>query len=114
MPGSRPRRSAHAGARCPASVSEVAKCPVILARTPASTGSTPVRKASSGRPPQAGFHIHLWPMAHTLRGTWAGSVMPHSVAATMSQCSSAVTNRLRLSGLCRSQWSSLEKPHSEE
>ena len=36
-------------------------------------------------------------------------VMPHSVAATMSQCSSAVTKRARFSGLCRSQCSSLAK-----
>jgi hypothetical protein len=73
-----------------------------------------VRKESGGRPPSDAFHIHLWPIAHTLRGARSGSVMPQSVAATMSQCSSAVTNRDRLSGLCRSQWSSFEKPHSEE
>ena len=40
--------------------------------------------------------------------------MPHSTAATMSQCSSAVTSLPRLSGLWRSQCSSFEKPHSEE
>ncbi len=32
----------------------------------------------------------------------------------MSQCSSAVTKLSRLSGLCRSQCSSLAKPHSDE
>ena len=41
-------------------------------------------------------------------------VMPASVAATMSQCSSAVTNFARFSGLWRSQWRSLAKPHSWE
>ena len=41
-------------------------------------------------------------------------VMPASVAATMSQCSSTVTILSRLSGLCRSQCSSFEKPHSCE
>ena len=44
----------------------------------------------------------------------AGSVMPQSVAATMSQCSRAVTKRSRLPGLWRSQCSSLAKPHSWE
>src|ERR1035437_4152934 len=35
-----------------------------------------------------------------------GSMTPHSVAATMSQCSNAEANWLRFSGLWRSQWSS--------
>ena len=63
---------------------------------------------------QLAFHIHLWPIAHVLRFTFFGSVMPHSVAATMSQCSNAETNSSRLSGLCRSQCSSFENPHSDE
>ena len=88
--------------------------PPSLPRTPASSGSTAARNSSGGRPPSAAFHIHLWPMAQTLRGTSAGSVMPHSTAATMSQCSSAVAKRARFSGLWRSQCSSLAKPHSEE
>ena len=53
-------------------------------------------------------------MAQMLRGACAGSVMPHSSTATMSQCSSAVTKRSRLSGFRRSQCSSFENPHSEE
>jgi hypothetical protein len=56
----------------------------------------------------------LWPIAHTLRGTRDASAMPHRTAATMSQCSSAVTNSSRLSGLWRSQCSNFEKPHSDE
>ena len=48
---------------------------------------------------QLGFHSHLWPIAQTLRLTFLGSVMPQSVAATMSQCSKAETNSRRLSGL---------------
>ena len=72
------------------------------------------QERSDGRPPRAGFHSHLWPMAQTLRFTFLGSVMPHSVAATMSQCSNAETNSERFAGLCRSQCSSFEKPHSEE
>ena len=39
------------------------------------------------------------PIAQMLRDTCAGSVMPQSTAATMSQCSSAVAKRARLSGL---------------
>ena len=73
-----------------------------------------MRNSSGGRPPRARFHIHLWPMAQTLRFTFFGSVMPQSVAATMSQCSKAEANCPRLSGLWRSQCSSLENPHSEE
>ena len=42
-----------------------------------SSGSTPSRKSSGGNPPSDSFHIHLWPMAQTLRGACAGSVMPH-------------------------------------
>ena len=114
MPARSPILDAHSGARCPASLSEVAKRPEIFSRTPASSGSTAVRKPSDGRPPSAALHIHLWPMAHTLRGTCSGSVIPHSTAATMSQCSSAVTNRPRMSGLCLSQCSSFENPHSDE
>ena len=72
------------------------------------------RNSSGGSPPRARFHIHLWPMAQTLRETCAGSVMPQRTAATISQCSSAVAKRARLSGLWRSQWSSLAKPHSLE
>ena len=64
--------------------------------------------------PVARFHSHLCPIAQTLRLTFFGSVMPHSVAATMSQCSKAEANSDLLSGLCRSQCSSLENPHSEE
>jgi hypothetical protein len=44
----------------------------ILSRTPASSGSTAVRNSSGGRPPQSGFHIHLWPMAQMLRGNSVG------------------------------------------
>ena len=92
----------------------VAYTPPILARTPASSGSTATRKSSGGRPPSCSFHIHLCPMAQMLRGTAAGSLMPHRTAAAMSQCSSAVAMRSRLAGLWRSQCSSLAQPHSEE
>ncbi len=94
--------------------SEVWYRPPIFARTPASSGSTAARNSSGGSPPSPAFHIHLWPMAQTLRGTSSGSPIPHSTAATMSQCSSAVAKRARFSGLCRSQCSSLAQPHSEE
>ena len=53
-------------------------------------------------------------MAQTLRLTLAQLLIPHSVAATMSQCSKALANFSRLLGLCRIQWSSFAKPHSEE
>ena len=99
MPARSPSLSAHAGARRPARRSEVANRPVIFLRTPDSSGSTAVRKLSGGSPPSAALHIHLWPIAQTLRGTFAGSVIPHSTAATMSQCSNAVTNRPRFPGL---------------
>ena len=76
----------------------------VLARracraTPPSSGSTAARNSSGGKPPQRGFHSHLWPMAQTLRVTPRGSVMPQSVAATMSQCSSAVAKRVALVGI---------------
>ena len=48
-------------------------------------------------------------MAQTLRFASLGSVMPLSVAATMSQCSKAEANWLRLSGLWRSQWKQFGK-----
>ena len=44
----------------------------------------------------------------------SGSLMPHSTAATISQCSNAVAIWSRLPGLLRSQCSSFEKPHSDE
>ena len=53
-------------------------------------------------------------IAQTLRLTALASVTPQSVAATMSQCSSAVLKAARFSGLCRSQCSSLANPHSCE
>ena len=53
-------------------------------------------------------------IAHALRFTLPGSVIPQSVAATMSQFSKAEAKRPRFSGLLRSQWSSFEKPHSDE
>src|SRR2546425_12010683 len=64
--------------------------------------------------PSEVFHIHLWPIAQMLRLTFFASVMPQSVAATMSQCSKAEMNFERLAELWRSQWRSLEKPHSDE
>ena len=54
--------------------------------------------AAAGRRVSA-FHIHLWPMAQTLRFAFRGSVMPQSVAATMSQCSKAETNFARCVGV---------------
>ena len=73
-----------------------------------------MRKSSGGNPPFDSLHSHLCPIAHTDRGTFSALVSPESTAATMSQCSSAVANRPRLSGLWRSQWSSLANPHSDE
>src|SRR5213075_975683 len=83
-------------------------------RPSASRGSTFVRNFSGGYPPSEAFHIHLWPIAQMLRLTFFASVMPHSVAATISQCSNAETNSARFPELCRNQCSSLEKPHSDE
>ena len=99
IPGRSPSFSAQRGDNVPAILSEVAYSPSNFARTRASKGSTFTRKLSGGRPPSAGFHIHLCPIAHTLRFTRAGSVMPQSVAATMSQCSNALANCSRLPGL---------------
>ena len=62
---------------------------------PLNSGSTEARNASGGRPPHFAFHIHLWPIAQTERGRSAADVMPHRVAAIMSQFSSAVTKRSR-------------------
>jgi len=50
----------------------------------------------------------------TLRFNSLTVLMPLSVAATMSQCSRAVTKCERFSGLWRSQCRSLAKPHSCE
>jgi hypothetical protein len=49
-----------------------------------------------------------------LRFTCAGLVIPHSVAATMSQFSKALAKFLRFSGLWRSQCNSFAHPHSDE
>ena len=72
--------------------SEVRYSPSSLSRMPSKSGSTLERNSCGGRPPHFGFQIHLWPMAQTLRLACRGSVMPASVAATMSQCSKAVAN----------------------
>ncbi len=72
------------------------------------------RSSSLGKPPSCLFHNHLCPIAQMLRLTFFGSVMPQSVAATMSQCSKADSNAERCAGLWRSQCSSFENPHSEE
>src|ERR1039458_2472518 len=89
--------------------------PKILCYSPLmGNPATFIRKLSGGRPPSCRFHSHLCPMAQTLRFTFLGSVMPQSVAATMSQCSNAETNSVRAAGLWRSQCRSLEKPHSDE
>src|ERR1700691_2120829 len=114
IPARNPSFSAHSGDRCPEILSLVRYSPPILAGIPANTGSTATKNSSGGKPPHLGFHIHLWPMAQTLRLRSLTAAIPLSVAATMSQCSSAVLNNDRFSGLWRSQWSSLEKPHSEE
>jgi hypothetical protein len=53
-------------------------------------------------------------MAQTLRFAFRGSVIPQSVAATMSQCSKAEANSARFAGLCRNQCKSFENPHSDE
>src|SRR5205809_1146793 len=113
-PAFNPSLSAHLGASVPANWSEVAYSPFSFSRTPANNGSTLVRNESGGKPPNWKFQSHLCPAAQTLRFTFPGSVMPHSVAATMSQCSKAETSSARLEGLCRSQCKSFEKPHSDE
>src|SRR5580704_3427531 len=114
IPAFSPSFSAHSAVSVPAIVSLAAYRPFNLSRTPPSSGSTLVKNFSDGNPPSAEFHIHLCPIAQIDRGAFAGSVIPQSTAATMSQCSSAVANFSRLSGLLRSQCSSLEKPHSDE
>ena len=67
IPARSPSFSAHSAERCPASLSLVRYSPPIFARTPASSGSTATRNSSGGSPPHFGFHIHLWPIAQTLR-----------------------------------------------
>src|ERR1700733_11178802 len=114
MPGLRPRSLAHFSESVPAIELEVRYSPPIFSRIPSNNGSTLDKNDCGGRPPHLGFHIHLCPMAQMLRFTFAGSVTPVSVAATMSQCSSAVAKLSRLSGLCRSQCNSLANPHSWE
>src|ERR1039458_9504774 len=114
MPGLSPSSAAQCAESRPAIWSEVAYSPPSFSRTPDNNGSTLTRNSSGGRPPSFGFQSHLWPMAHTLRFTRLGSVMPQSVAAIMSQCSKAETNSERFSGLCRNQCRSFEKPHSDE
>ena len=114
MPALRPISAAHFSESVPATESEARYSPPIFSRIPSSSGSTLDRNACGGSPPHFGFHIHLSFIAQILRFTFAGSVTPVNVAATMSQCSSAVANRSRFSGLCRSQCSSLAKPHSCE
>ena len=105
---------AHSAERWPAMWFEVRQSPASFSRTPSSRGSSVERNCCGGRPSHLGLHIHLWPMAQALRLTSAGEVMPQRVAATMSQCSKAEANCSRLSGLWRSQWRSLAKPHSCE
>src|SRR6266852_2865999 len=114
MSGFSPSFSAQQGESFPAIWSEVRYSPSNFSRTPASKGSTLVKNSSGGKPPSFAFQSHLCPMAQMLRLTCFTSVTPHSVAATMSQCSNAETNAERLAGLWRSQCSSLENPHSEE
>ena len=79
----------------------------------ASSGSTEVRNSSEGRPPHFAFHIHLWPMAQMLRGRSAGGDAAErgDDHVAIFECGDEVAP---LSGLCRSQCRSLEKPHSEE
>ncbi len=103
IPARKPSFSAHCGERFPAIWSEVAYVPASFSRTPVRSGSTLTRKSSGGRPPREAFQSHLWPMAQMLRLTARGSVMPQSVAATMSQCSNAEAKASRFAGLCRSQ-----------
>ena len=114
IPAGSPNFAAQAEQSWPAIWSEVANSPSSWLRTPRNRGSTLTRKLSGGRPPSCAFHSHLCPMAQTLRFTLPGSMMPHRVAATMSQCSKAETNSDRFSGLWRSQCRSLENPHSDE
>ena len=99
IPARSPSFCAHSEDKVPAILSEVAYSPCNFVRTPLSRGSTFARKLSGGRPPSAGFHIHLCPIAQTLRFACAGFLIPQSVAATMSQCSNALANFSRFSGL---------------
>src|SRR5262249_26767435 len=114
IPPRKPSFSAQTRSRCPASLSLVSYLPFSLSRTPLSNGSTDARNSSGGSPPKELFHIHLCPIAQTERGTVEASVCPQSTAATMSQCSNALTNCERFSGLWRSQCKSFENPHSDE
>src|SRR6266581_4728034 len=81
IPARSPSFSAHSADRWPATLSLVRYSPPIFARTPASRGSTETRNSSEGKPPHLGFHIHLWPIAHTLRFSWATFFTPLRVAA---------------------------------
>ena len=88
MPGLRPMRSAHSGERVPAMcVGGGVGALQLCRRSHRAAGRRRSRKSSGGKPPSDSFHIHLWPIAQTLRVTLAGSLMPQSVAATMSQFS---------------------------
>src|SRR5882672_8533109 len=114
MPAFNPSCSAHRPDSVPAIWSDVAYSPFNFSRTPTSNGSTEIRNLSGGNPPSCRFHNHLCPMAQTLRLTCFGSVIPHKVAATISQCSNAEANAPLFPGLWRSQCSSFENPHSDE
>src|SRR5271165_7689823 len=114
IPARNPNFSAQYGDSVPVILSEVSYCPASFARTPDSSGSNFTKNSSEGSPPRSACHSHLCPIAQMLRFALLGSVTPHNVAATMSQCSNALANSPRLSGLWRSQWSSFANPHSEE
>ena len=81
----------------------------------ASSGSTLARNSSGGSPPSAAFHIHLWPMAQTLRFTSLRIGDPAKRGGDhVAVFEARWRNLSRFSGLCRSQCSNLAKPHSEE
>ena len=86
-----------------------------FARYPSAADRLRPGNSSGGKPP----HLRI-PHPLVAHGAYAARdhcrivQIPQSTAAAMSQCSSAAAIRSRLSGLFRSQCSSLEKPHSDE
>ncbi len=115
MPARSPSRSAHSGASPPAIwlAGRIHARPSSPARRPAADRPPPENPPAAARPaPRSTSTCAPWRRCCAAPPPGRGS--PHSVAATMSQCSSAVANRPRLSGLCRSQCSSFANPHSEE
>ena len=68
----------------------------VSARTPVEQRIDRGEEFIGRKSTHCGFHIHLWPMRRCCGATASDCCDAASVAATMSQCSSAVTNAFSL------------------